>query len=270
MTNSTCRYLVVDGTYLTSQELPLNQSAPAIDVALLTGIMRDDGGPFSKFSKSSNASQALTEQGFDAAAILGSNQFPYPQGSNTTITIFNLTARVTTDAEFRCLGQSTALSGAENGVFPVVYSYEFDRAYQIVEWNPNPPTCTAPITPSQPYGDTNQPYFRCHSGELYYVFGTLVRQGQPPRDEEDIPFSQYIVDSWTSFAREKNPTPNQAFLTARGFTNTTTTVKESSVWAPIQGGTPTLRILNTKPRNEGYREIEQCNVLKLPLDYYSA
>ncbi|KAF2787988.1 alpha/beta-hydrolase [Melanomma pulvis-pyrius CBS 109.77] len=266
VSGTVARYPVVDGTYLTSKELPLYESAPAIDVALMTGIMRDDGGPFSKFSKTLNASQALTEQGFDSADIL--DKFPVPKGSNATIDIFNLTARVTTDAEFRCLGQSTAFVGSK-GIFPVVYSYEFDRAYQIVEWNPNPPTCTAPITASYPYGDTSQPYFRCHSGELYYVFGTLIRQGQPPRDEDDIPFSQYIVDTWTAFGREKDPNPSLDFLTARGFTNTSAIVKKSNPWIPVQEGKATLRILDTGVRDETFKEVDQCIVLKFPLDYYS-
>jgi carboxylesterase type B len=251
------------------EELPLNKSAPSMDVALMTGIMRDDGGPFSKFSKSSNASQALKEQGFDSANILGSNKFPCPQGTNTTINIFNLTSRVTTDAEFRCLGQATAVASALNGVFPVVYSYEFNRAYQIVEWNPNPPTCTAPITASHPYGDTSQPYFRCHSGELYYVFGTLVRQGQPPRDEDDIPFSQYIVDTWTAFARERDPNPSLDFLAARGFTNTSKLVKNAGLWKTVRSENSTLRILEMDVRDEAFKEVEQCDVLKFPLNYYS-
>lgn len=267
--NTPARYPVVDGTYLSSDELPLDGSAPAKDVVVMTGIMRDDGDPFSSFSTSLNASQALTEQGYDAADILGSNQFPVPKGSNTTLDIFNLTARVATDAEFRCLTQSTAYSAAKNSAFPRVYSYEIDRGYQISEWSPNPPTCEAPVTPGHPYGDPSQPYFRCHSGELYYVFGNVIRQGRPPRDKDDVPFSQFMVDSWTAFGRTADPNPGLGFLRARGFDNTHDTVEKSSAWKPVEAGDPKLRVLDVEPKNEGFREMEQCMVLDYPLNYYS-
>lgn len=250
----------------------MSATVPRTNVSVMMGTMRDDGAPFSKFSKSTNASQALTEQGFNASRILESNEFPLPQGGNATIDIFNLTARVTTDAEFRCLGQSTASVGSGdsgNGFFSAVYSYEFDRAYQITEWSPNSPTCEAPKTLERPYGDTRLPYFRCHSGELYYVFGTLVRQGRPPRDEDDIPFSQYIVDTWTAFAREKDPNPKTGFLATRGFTNTSATVEQAGVWRTAKTNGTQLRVLDTKVRDENFRESQQCEVLQLGLNYWS-
>ncbi|KAF2180566.1 alpha/beta-hydrolase [Zopfia rhizophila CBS 207.26] len=263
------RYPVVDGTYLTSNGLPLDESASRIEVPVMMGVMRDDGGPFSRFSTSLDPAKALQEQGFNSTTILGSNKFPVSQSGNTTIDIFNLTSRVMTDSEFRCLGQSTAVVVAENRVFPAVWSYEFHRAYQIIEWNPNPPTCTAPITSTHPYGDTSQEYFKCHSGELYYVFGTLIRQARPPRDDLDIPFSQYIVDTWTAFGRDHNPNPNLDFLAARGYSHTSAIVSETEIWKPVRAEIPSLRILDTNVKNIGFSEVDQCNVLGFPLDYYS-
>ncbi|KAF2019380.1 cholinesterase [Aaosphaeria arxii CBS 175.79] len=261
-------YPVIDGSYLPEKELPLGDTAARKKVALMTGVMRDDGAPFSKFSTSSNASQALTEQGFDASSILRSGKFPLVQAGNTTINIFNLTSRVATDAMFRCLGQSTASVGAGNQIFQGTYAYEFDRAYQIAEWSPNPPTCEAPVSASRPFGDVRQPYFKCHSGELYYVFGTLIRQNRVPRDEDDIPFSQYIVDTWTAFARGGDPNPNMGFLRARGFLNTSSAIERTDPWLPVQPGASTLRILDKDVRNEGFRELEQCDVLGYPLDFF--
>jgi hypothetical protein len=55
---------------------------------------------------------------------------------------------------------------------------------------------------------------------MYYIFGTVRWNGLPLRDEDDLPFEQFIVDSWTSFARTYNPNPDPDFLKARGFTNT--------------------------------------------------
>ena len=103
------------------------------------GIMRDDGAPFSRIIPTSNISQALGQLGFDASQIVSSKQFPMALTDNATLSVFNVTSRVTTDAEFRCLGQSTVAAAVKNDVFPRVYNYEIHRAYQIVEWSPNPP-----------------------------------------------------------------------------------------------------------------------------------
>lgn len=233
------------------------------------GVMRDDGAAFSKLPQSGNSSAELTGQGFNATAILGSNEFVMPSGSNVTLDVFNLTAHVTTDAEFRCLTQSTAVAGSANGVFPAVYSYEFHRSYQIVEWSPNPPTCEAPVSAAFPYGDASKEYFKCHSGDLYYVFGTLIRQGRVPRDEDDVPFSQYVVDTWTSFGRTGNPNPAPDFLAARDFTNTTAKARKAGTWRPVRADKPMLRILDVVPKDESFTELKQCEVVGFPLSYYS-
>jgi carboxylesterase type B len=230
--------------------------------------MHDDGAPFTTYTNSTNISAVLTSQNYPAAAILNSTAFPVPANINSTLSIFNLTSRVATDAQFRCLGQSTAYTAAKNSVFKNVYAYEFDRAYQLARYSPNPPACEAPSTPDHPFGDPTAPFYKCHSGELYAVFGTTVSQGRPPRDQDDIPFSQYIVDTWTAFARTGNPTPDDAFLSARGFVNTTRYVDAAGPWKPVgQTDTP-IRVLDVKPKNVAWREVEQCKVLEIPLEYY--
>ncbi|KAJ4360411.1 uncharacterized protein N0V89_000973 [Didymosphaeria variabile] len=268
VTGTVYTYPVVDGTFLTAAELLLDGSGPSVDVALMTGVMENDGDPFTSFSKSSNVSQALTDQGYDANAILRSGLFPLPQSGNATLDMFNVTARVATDAEFRCTTQSTAFSAVLNRVFPVVYSYEIDRGFQLVEWSPNPPTCEAPKTPEHPLGDPSLPYYKCHSGELYYDFGTARRQGRDPRDQDDIPFSQYLLDTWTAFGRTKNPNPDRNFLHARGFANTSTVVEKVTPWKPTSARELKLRVLDSRPRDEGFREVKQCEVLELPLNHY--
>ncbi|KAF9734810.1 Para-nitrobenzyl esterase 4 [Paraphaeosphaeria minitans] len=245
---------VVDGTYLSSSELLLDGSGPSSGVALITGVMHDDGGPFTSFSKSLNASQTLTDQGYDANDILGSGLFPVPQSGNTTLDIFNLTARVATDVSFRCPTQSTIFSAIKNKVFPVVYSYEIDRGLQLTTWSPNPTTCEAPKTAEHTLGDPNLPYWKCHSGELYYEFGTAIHD--------------YLLDTWTAFGRTKNPNPDLKFLQARGFTNTSAIVKKSTPWKPTSAKDLKLRVLDVQPRDESFREVKQCEVLKLPTDYY--
>lgn len=229
--------------------------------------MHDDGSPFTAYPTSNNVSAVLTAQGYPAFAILSSSAFPLPQIANSTPLIFNLTSRIATDAMFRCLGQSTAHTAAKNDIFKAVYAYEFDRAYQIAEYSPNPPACEAPVTPGHPFGDPQAPFYKCHSGELYAVFGTTVSQGRPPRDENDVPFSQYIVDTWSAFARTGRPTPDAAFLEARGFVNTTKFVEKAGEWDKVGETDRPVRVLDAAP-SVAWREVEQCNVLGQGLEYY--
>lgn len=263
-------YPVIDGSFLTSSGLPLGSSAPKLNVTLLTGNMHDDGSPFITYPKTENLTAALLAQSFPLSPILDSSLFPLPENSNATLAIFNLTSRVATDGLFRCLDESTEVTAVKNAIYNKVYAYEFDRSYQLLSYSPNPPACEAPITAEYPYGDPNLPYYKCHSGELYYVFGTLVREGARLRDQNDIPFSQYILDSWTAFARTGYPVPDIRFLEARGFANTTRLVKAAGKWAHVSGkdGEKSLRVLNVQTTNEGWREVLQCDALGFSLNYY--
>jgi carboxylesterase type B len=263
-------YPVIDGSFLTSSGLPLGPSAPKLNVTLLSGNMHDDGSPFISYPKTTNLTAALLAQSFPLSPSLDSSLFPLPANPNATLAIFNLTSRIATDGLFRCLGESTEVTAAKNAIFNDVYAYEFDRSYQLLSYSPNPPACEAPITAEYPYGDPSLPYYKCHSGDLYYVFGTLVREGAHLRDQNDIPFSQYILDSWTAFARTGYPVPDTKFLEARGFTNTTRLVEAAGKWSPVSGkdGERSLRVLDVRTSNEGWREVPQCEALGYPLGYY--
>jgi carboxylesterase type B len=260
---------VVDGTFLTTSSLNLSPSAPKLPIPILSGVMHDDGSPFISYPTSTNLSAVLDSESFPTTTILDSLAFPLPPAANTSQAIFNLTSRISTDAQFRCLGQSTAYVASKNAVFEKIYAYEFDRAYQLATYSPNPPACEAPVTSSHRFGDPTLPFYKCHSGELYIVFGTTVSQGRPLRDADDVPFSQYIVDTWSAFARTGDPTPDAAFLEARGFVNTTEYVQRGGVWDPVgEGNQEPVRVLDVRVRNEGWREVEQCEVLGQGLDFW--
>ncbi|OCL13561.1 cholinesterase [Glonium stellatum] len=267
--SAVARYIVVDGTYIVSKELELNNPGPVANVPVLMGFMRDDGGPFIGYPATTNVSQALNAQSFNATSIVSSGDFQVPQGSNGTLNAYNVTTRVATDSEFRCLDQATAYAAATNALFTDLYFYEFNRSYQMHDWDPNAPVCDAPKTSSHSYGDPSLEYFKCHSGELFFVFGTLYRQGLPSRDDLDIPFSQYALDSWTAFARSYDPNPDHDFLAARGYTNTTNMLLRSGRWESVCEDEPMLRQLQAPiSLDVGFREIKQCEALGFPLDYY--
>lgn len=269
------RYLVVDGMYLTNNTLLLNGTGPGgAKPHVMMGHMRDDGAALIGFPNTpTNLSSFLTSQSFPAASLLSSGAFPQPASDNTSLAIFNATARVATDAEFRCLDQATSYAAAANKVFaPHVYFYEFNRSYQTAGWSPNAPVCEAPRTQTHPNGDPSREYFKCHSGELYYVFGTLLRNGLRLRDQDDLPFGQFTLDSWTSFARKGDPNPDEGFLRARGFRSTLSEVQKAGKWRPVslESDSPEqVRLLQWPSKQVGWSEQTQCNVLGLPLDYYA-
>ncbi|KAJ5678233.1 Carboxylesterase type B [Penicillium maclennaniae] len=266
--SDTARYLVVDGEYLQSSELDLTNPASTANVPLLIGTTRDDGAAMLGYPTAGDTLKTFLNESGLPMSIAPSQLFPEPSGSNHTLDIFNTTARVATDGMFRCIDQATAYAGINNRIFPEIFFYEFNRTYQMPGWSPNPPLCNAPITPEFPNGDPSQEYFKCHSGELYYVFGNVLRQSLPFRDEFDLPFEQYVLDSWASFARSANPNPDQGFLKARGYVNTTRQVETTGPWTPFRHGDYRLRRLQWPSEMVDLDETEQCRALNLPLSYY--
>jgi carboxylesterase type B len=267
------RYLVVDGTYLTAPDLPVSGHGHINTVPTMMGFMRDDGAAFISYPLPNDTfASFLTSNGFNTS-IGPLDLWPEPNGKNETLDLFNRTARLATDGEFRCLDEATAYSAAKHGTLNDIYFYEFNRSYQLSTYSPNFPVCQPGPAPGFPDGDPSKEYFKCHSGELYYVFGTLAFNGLPPRDDWDIPMSQFVVDTWASFARTYDPTPEPAFLEARGFANTTDEILRSgSVWEPVQAGEKmTLRLMQYPSVGEGlhvYDGERECVALGFPMDYY--
>lgn len=269
--DAVARYLVVDGKYLETSQLDLTHPEATANVPLMIGTMRDDGAAMIGYPTANETIQTfLSSEGIPSTVLSDSKLFPIPSTSNKTLDIFNTTAHIATDGIFRCIDQATGYSGFNNGIFPEIFFYEFNRSYQMPDWSPNAPVCEAPITSEYPHGDPNQEYFKCHSGELYYVFGNLLRQGRPLRDQFDLPFEQYVLDLWTSFARTGRPTPDLGFLEARGYVNTTRQIELAGEWMPFGHGGYRLHRLQWPSKMVDLDEREQCEALQLPLTYYES
>ncbi|KAL0473272.1 Alpha/Beta hydrolase protein [Neurospora intermedia] len=261
------RYLVVDGTYLVSPELDLSRTAGPSGIDLMMGITHDDGAPFISYPSTTNQTAYLLSQGF-SPSLASPSLFPIPPNPNGTLALFNSSSRLATDGMFRCIDQATVQAGLANNRFSRVFYYEFDRTYQTGGW-PNLDVCEPPKTASHPFGDPSKPYLRCHSGELYYVFGNLARQGLPVRDEKDLPFEQFVLDSFASFIRTGDPNPEKGFLRARGFESTRTEVQRGEWVASSRRAGVKLKVLDWPSRLEnGWREVQQCKGIGLGVDYY--
>jgi carboxylesterase type B len=263
----TARYLVVDGVYLEHAELNLANPASTSNVPLMIGTMRDDGAAMIGYPSAEETIQTFLAQNSVPDSIAPSQLFPVPSTANATLDIFNTSARIATDGIFRCIDEATAQAGSTNHIFPDIFYYEFNRSYQLPGWSPNFPVCNAPITETFPNGDPSKEYFKCHSGELGYVFGTFLRQGLPYRDEFDLPFGQYVLDSWASFARSARPTPDSGFLKARGYVNTSREIELNGSWESF-GKNGQMRLLQWPSRMENLAELEQCRALGLGLNYF--
>jgi len=272
------RYVVQDGTYIVTERLNVEGGGPAAKVPVMTGFMRDDGASFISYPKAGvNVSSLLNPAGFqghlpDPIYPL----YPQPAGTNMSQMVYNTSAAIATDTEFRCLDEATAYSAILNNVWPKAYVFTFNRTYG--GYDPNPPVCSAPIEPGYPYGNPEAEYYKCHSGELTYVFGGLGYQGLHDRDGLDIPMSQFTLDFWTAFARTYDPNPSAAFLTARHFTNTSREIQLSgSTWDPISVSTSStfhslsLRVFQW-PSYEApfdiFSSAERCDAFGFTIDYY--
>ena len=221
------RYLVVDGTYLTTPSLPL--TGPRLPIRIMMGTTRDDGAPFISFPQTTNRTAYLTSQGFSPNPSTLA-LFPILPTGNATLDLYTSSARLATDGIFRCVDQATAYAGLESGRFgPSLYYYEFDRTYQTQGW-PGTDVCEPPRTKTHPLGDTTKPYLRCHSGELYYVFGNLHRQGLPMRDGGELEFEQFVLDSFVAFMRGGDPNGDAGWWRARGYEGTLRVAGTSGRW----------------------------------------
>lgn len=96
-------------------------------------------GPIHWLPITTNVSQTLNAQSFNATFVMSSGDFQVPQGPNGILNAYNVTSRVATDFGFRYLDQATAYAAVTNAVFAELYFYEFNRSYQMYDWDPNAP-----------------------------------------------------------------------------------------------------------------------------------
>jgi carboxylesterase type B len=267
---------VVDGTYLTSPYIDLNSSAAnkqSSSVVVMTGVNRDEEGILIPLIPTTNLSESILNQGYsnetNAAIFANIADFPLGTGptfNNTSVNqVFNTTVRIATDRGFRCSDEFTAIAAASTGIWPRVYFYEFNRTYQEPDYNTTG-VCGAPITDTHPYGDPELEYFKCHAGDLPISFGTFARSRYAERDAHDIPFSQLVVDYWTSFARNLDPNPNVEYLRARGYWYTLAAIGISGPWQSVDATKPELMLLQPQSTMAPFPDEAQCAVLGQPFD----
>ena len=173
------RYVVQDGTYVDTEQLIVtSKNGSAANIHTMWGILADDGGSFATYPPSpvSNLSAGL-QIGLNinataAQSVIDSGLFPLYDTGNFTLDAFNVTTRVSTDLQFRCVDQATAYTGVESGVFKSSYFYQIQRANG--GYNPENVPANGPITPEYPNGNPNAPYFKLHGNDQVTFFVSLT------------------------------------------------------------------------------------------------
>ncbi|KAF3211045.1 hypothetical protein TWF679_006537 [Orbilia oligospora] len=270
-------YPLVDSRLLTGS-LSTTGKGPGytVPVPILLGIVRDDIGPFTSMLYGTTNIQDYFDMigplllSEDVSHLAHNPIFSAPPTADAADAAFNISTRIMTDYCFTCLTWSTGYSLAKHKVVPSVYMYEFNRTYMLPFWSPLP--CNPPQTPEKPLGDFSKEYYKCHTGELPYTFGTMGYMGMPDRDNGgDTVFMQWMLDLWASFVRTGNPNPNKGFLKARGYLNTISKVEEEGEWKKAVGntGAKDVRLMQLEGAvMKGYSELEQCEAMGMELEYY--
>jgi carboxylesterase type B len=234
------------------------------------GVNRDEEGVLAQLYNTIDLDTGIEDisraSGLNASTIIASNAFPLGSNANQTIAVFNTTTRIATDASFHCSNQFVAYAGVSTGALPTVYYYEMNRTYQDPGYDSNH-VCQAPVTPSHPFGDPEMEYFKCHAGDLAVTFGNWARVGFPTRDEFDKPFTQLVVDYWTTFARSGNPNPSVGYLKARGYWATLAQIDRSGPWEKVEKDRPRMMELQWDHYMRDWTDQKQCAVLGQPTDY---
>ncbi|KAF1938820.1 alpha/beta-hydrolase [Clathrospora elynae] len=263
--NTVARYVVQDGTYVTTPNLILSTRNPnTAHIPVIFGIIRNDGASFSTYPETpiSNHTQgleiALGINSTWADRIIASNLFPLTSTGNLTLDSFNVSQRVATDKTFRCIDQSTVYSGVNSGAFTKAYFYQFERT--IGGYDPN--------NLGQPLNDNpRNPYFRFHGADMPWLFGTLDRIREP----EDLWSEQLVSSYFASFVRSGDPNPSLGYLDVRGYDKVIEGVKKYGSWGQIDATKKSgdeIRLLDWPSKSASFQDVEQCDWLGYPLDYY--
>jgi carboxylesterase type B len=263
--STVARYVIQDGKYVNTPGLVVStRNDSTAHVPVIFGIIVDDGASFSTYPTTPIANHtqglevALGINSTWAERIISSGLFPLTNTGNLTLDSFNVSQRVATDKTFRCVDQATVYAGAETKAFKKAYYYQFERT--IGGYDPN--NLGGPKD-----NNPENPYFRFHGADMPWVFGTL----STIRDQKDLWSEQLVSSYFGSFVRNGDPNPDLKYLQARGYDKVIEGVKSNGQWNQVAGGKKNgdeVRHLDWPSTNSGYVDVEQCDWLGYPLDYY--
>nr|QFF92597.1 carboxylic ester hydrolase 2 isoform 2 [Botrytis fabae] len=271
---SEARYVVQDGHYVNTAELDLvNHNGSTAHVDVIFGVTANDGASIGTnypttpvTSEVSGIAASLGISTSYAQSIIDSGLFPFYDTGNLTLDAFNVSQRVATDKDFRCVDQATVYAGSKNGIFKSSYFYQMGRT--VAGWDPNG-LGGPPSSPGYPDGNPNLPYFRFHGADMPWVFGAF-NTGLEFRDQEDWWSVQLSVSYFGAFVRTGNPNPEEGFLKSRGYATVQKGVREVGKWkeVSVDGEKGSMMVIDWPGKVEEFADLKQCDWLGYPVDYY--
>lgn len=266
--SAVARYVVQDGKYVNTEELIVNKRTPnTAHIPVIFGNVANDGASFSTYPKTPVTSELAGIQaslGISAAYaqdIISSGLFPYYDTGNITLDSFNVSQRVATDNQFRCIDQATMYAASVSGAFSTSYYYQMERA--TAGYDPNN-LGGPPVTPGYPYGNPNLPYFKLHGADLPWMFGNLA----PLRDAADLYSIQLTSGYFAEFVKSGQPNPDERYLEVRGYSKTLEAIRETGPWDEVDGARGPIKKLDYPSFSAPFVDVEQCAFLNYSLSYY--
>ncbi|KAJ7352026.1 alpha/beta-hydrolase [Mycena albidolilacea] len=246
---------VLDGVYVLNDSVSQVSQGPSgvNSVPYMAGFMPEEGQSLLGTTIAPN----MTD--FDPASVVGADLGAQVLASGLwnitdSFTPYNATVNVYTDNHLTCSAEEMITAAAKMHAFPSLYVYEMQRAYALSYFNPYN-LCTFPAGNDEPL------YYRCHSGDLYEVFGTYHIFDQPIRNIRDIEYTTMIQDMWASFACIGNPNPPHAYLEARGY-QSTLDILSRWTWPQYTAGKPVVAMLQYPGLETGaLPDIARCAVI---------
>ncbi|KAK3678835.1 hypothetical protein LTR78_001288 [Recurvomyces mirabilis] len=261
--------VVQDGHYVNTEQLIVSvKNGSTAHIPVMFGTAENDGASFDNYPHSNNVTSELeglqTELGISAyyaQSIINSGLFPYYDTGNKTLDSFNISQRIATDNQFRCVDEATVYAGAVTGAFPKAYYYQSNRAQ--MGYDPNG-IGADPVEPGYPLGNPYAPYFRVHGSDQGWSFGNLYYF----RDLYDLYSLQLESSYYAWFAKTGDPNAPLAYLQARGYDITIQGSKLSGPWLPVQGKQGPIKLLDWPSISSGFVDVPQCTFLNYTLSYY--
>ncbi|KAJ7607157.1 alpha/beta-hydrolase [Roridomyces roridus] len=247
---------VIDGVYTLDDTVhQVSQGPTAVNsVHYMAGFMPEEGQ--SLLGETIAANMTI----FDPSSLIGAELGAKVLASglwkpSAGFTPYNASVNVYTDNALTCPAEEMITAAAAAKTFPSLWVYEMQRAYGLSYFNPYG-LCSFPV------GEAEPPYYRCHSGDLYEVFGTYYIFDQPMRNSHDIAFGPLVQDLWSSFARTGNPNPPTAYLIARGY-DTTRDALSKWTWPQYAAKKPQMALLQYPGVGvaDALPDVQKCAVL---------
>jgi carboxylesterase type B len=266
--STVARYVVQDGHYVNTEELDVvNRNGSAAHVPVIFGNVANDGASFSTYpttpvtSELAGIEASLGISASYAQNIINSGLFPYYDTGNVTLDSFNVSQRVATDIQFRCIDQATMYAAERSGAFKPSYYYQMQRS--INGYDPNN-LGGPPATPGYPNGNPHLPYFKLHGADMPWVFGNLGTI----RDADDLYSIQLTSGYFAEFIKTGQPNPSQSYLKVRGYTMTLKAIQETGPWLQISGDKGPIKLLDYPSVTSPFLDLPQCAFLNYSISYY--